>query len=483
MRPMNSPYDEPVLSRPRASRPLDTPRAPILSANEPPVWRQAPVDPVPEPRALENDFARIWEDEVSDEGEDQGFNIFGDPEIYTTARPEPRRGWADPASDPAEDDEVEAAWLNSAAAGQGGRATRRREADGWSDPRLADPRLAEPRLTAAAPGRGRMAAFAAGGKALGAKALAPKTGGRVQAQLTATTAQPAPQRNVPRRDPAPSRLAYRLQRLWLTPMVRVLTRVGLPILTVALALGLWLGDADRRAAIVAKYEEVKTQIQNRPEFMVGLLKIEGAEPEIDQAIRAMLPVKLPVSSFQLDLPALQDLIGGLDAVAAVDLRIRTGGVLEVKVTERVPAILWRHANGLELLDSTGHRVATLIARESRPDLPLIAGEGAEAHVPEALALLAAAGPILKRARGLVRIGERRWDLVLDRDQRILLPESDPVQALERVIALDRAEDLMARDFTILDMRNEDRPTIRLSATAVEEMNKIATGATKTRASR
>ncbi|MGO4853512.1 cell division protein FtsQ/DivIB [Phaeovulum sp. W22_SRMD_FR3] len=325
---------------------------------------------------------------------------------------------------------------------------------------------------------GMAAAFSAGGKAQGGKSAS-----RLQAQLSAAAAQPAPQRNVPRRDPAPSRLAYRLQRLWLTPMVRVLTRVGLPILTVALALGLWLGNADRRAAILAKYEEVKTQIQNRPEFMVGLLKIEGAEPEIDQAIRAMLPLKLPASSFQLDLPALQDLIGGLDAVAAVDLRIRTGGVLEVKVTERVPAILWRHANGLELLDSTGHRVATLIARESRPDLPLIAGEGAEAHVPEALALLAAAGPILKRARGLVRIGERRWDLVLDRDQRILLPESDPVQALERVIALDRAEDLMARDFTILDMRNEDRPTIRLSATAVEEMNKIATGATKTRASR
>jgi cell division protein FtsQ len=450
MRPMNSPYDEPVLTRPRGSRsqearPQETLRAPFLAANEPPVWRQAPVDPVPEPQALENDFARIWDEETLDEAEDNGFNIFGDPEIYTTSDAE----------------EEEAGWLHSAAAGQG-----------------AQPQY---RAAAAPASAGRLAAFA--GSAGKAKAFGTRQVSGLQAQMNAAAAQPMPPRSLPRRDPAPSRLAYRLQRLWLTPTVRALTRFGLPVLTVALGLTIWLGNAERREALVAKYETVKTQIQNRPEFMVGLMKIEGANPEIDQAIRAMLPVKLPASSFQLDLPALQDLIGGLDAVAAVDLRIRTGGVLDVKVTERVPALLWRHANGLELLDATGHRVATLIARESRPDLPLIAGVGAENNVPEALALLSAAGPILKRARGLVRIGERRWDLVLDRNQRILLPESDPVQALERVIALDRAEDLMARDFTILDMRNEDRPTIRLSATAVEEMNKIATGATKTRASR
>jgi hypothetical protein len=44
-------------------------------------------------------------------------------------------------------------------------------------------------------------------------------------------------------------------------------------------------------------------------------------------------------------------------------------------------------------------------------------------VPEALALVAAARPAVPRLRGLVRMGERRWDLVLDRDQRILLPET------------------------------------------------------------
>ncbi|MBD3787488.1 MAG: cell division protein FtsQ/DivIB [Sphingomonadales bacterium] len=284
-----------------------------------------------------------------------------------------------------------------------------------------------------------------------------------------------------RRDPAPSRLAFRLQRLWLTPFVRSITRIGLPVFALVLGLGLWLGDDGRRAELVARYDDVKTAIQNRPEFMVSLLKIEGAGPEVDGAIRAMLPVELPASSFDIDLEAYRTMIRRLDAVADASLVIRSGGLLEVRVTERTPAILWRTPLGLEMLDAEGHRVATLIDRASRPDLPLIAGEGANAAVPEALAVLRAAQPILSRARGLVRVGERRWDLVLDRDQRILLPAADPVRAVERLIALDAAEDLLDRDFTHLDLRNQTRPTIRLSANALEQFRAITGQATKVKA--
>jgi cell division protein FtsQ len=64
-------------------------------------------------------------------------------------------------------------------------------------------------------------------------------------------------------------------------------------------------------------------------------------------------------------------------------------------------------------------------------------------VPEALALIDAAGPLSDRLRGLVRVGERRWDLVLDRDQRILSARDRRARrALERVIALDEAQELL-----------------------------------------
>ena len=66
--------------------------------------------------------------------------------------------------------------------------------------------------------------------------------------------------------------------------------------------------------------------------------------------------------------------------------------------------------------------------------------------------------LAERLRGLVRMGERRWDLVLDRDQRILLPEDGAVEALERVIALDEAQDILSRDILQVDLRRKTEMT-------------------------
>ncbi len=271
------------------------------------------------------------------------------------------------------------------------------------------------------------------------------------------------------RDPAPSRSAYRLQRLWLTPSVRLFLRWGLPVACLAVAAGIWAADADRRAHLIEAASEFRQSIEQRPEFMVKLMAVEGASPAVAEDIRAHLALELPVSSFDLDLPALRTEAERIDAVEEAAVRVRSGGVLELTVRERVPVAVWRDRDGLEMLDISGHRVASLAGRSARPDLPLLAGEGAERAVTEALDLFDAAAPVSARIRGLLRVGERRWDLVLDRGQRILLPEDDPRPALERVIALDQVSQLLARDIAVVDMRNPARPTLRMTTNAVQAL--------------
>ena len=226
-----------------------------------------------------------------------------------------------------------------------------------------------------------------------------------------------------KRDPAPSRLQYRLERMWLRPIWRRAVRIGVPAFLVAMTAGIWLSDEDRRALLSDGVQQVMTKVQSREEFQVRTMTVEGASPVVDTALRAMLPVDLPASSFDIDLTALRLQVMQLDVIESIDLRIKPGGILSAVVKEREPAILWRHARGIDMLDAGGHRVASLTSREVRADLPLITGEGADLATTEALALFDAAGPILPRVRGLVRRGERRWDLVLDHGQRILLPEA------------------------------------------------------------
>ena len=265
----------------------------------------------------------------------------------------------------------------------------------------------------------------------------------------------------PKRDPAPSRLSYRLHRMWLTPAFRKLTRVGLPAFVLAMVVGLWLANEDRRASLAGGLSGMVEAVQNRDQFMVKLMTIDGASPPVDKALRMMLPVDLPVSSFDINLEQLRADILLLDAVQDVELRIRPDGVLAAKLTERRPSLLWRHERGIELLDKDGHRVASVTERSVRPELPLISGDGANKASAEAMQIFAAAGPLLPRLRGLQRIGERRWDVVLDRGQRILLPSDGAVTALERVIALNGADDMFGRDISVVDLRDGSRPLVRM----------------------
>jgi cell division protein FtsQ len=276
----------------------------------------------------------------------------------------------------------------------------------------------------------------------------------------------------PRRDPAPSRLRYKLNRLWLRPRFRRLVNFGVPMLAGVAAAWTLSAEYDlrgRAAAVVGRFREA---IVDRPQFTITELSVPDVSRDLEEAIRVAAFVRLPVSSLELDVGAVRDRIEALDAVERARVRALASGVLEIRAIERLPVVVWRSDDGIELLDQDGVRVAEVDSRLRRPDLPLIAGDGADTHVPEALALLAAARPVGARVRGLVRVGERRWDLVLDRDQVIKLPEADPLGALGRVMALEASDQLTKRDLAVVDMRDPRRPMLRLTPSAVAEIERL-----------
>ncbi|NOX73893.1 MAG: cell division protein FtsQ [Alphaproteobacteria bacterium] len=269
-------------------------------------------------------------------------------------------------------------------------------------------------------------------------------------------------------DPAPSRASYRIQRLWLTPFIRAFTYFGLPLLAVAAAI-LWYGSDDARVDnLRTNITELRASIENRPEFMVNLMRIEDVSAEVAEDIREITAIDYPISSFELDLTEMRARIEELDAVAEAGLVVRAG-VLDVVVLERVGKVVWRGREALELLDDGGHRVSAMSARQEYPDLPLIAGDAADLAVPEAMELFRISAPIADRVRGLLRVGERRWDLILDRNQRIMLPEIGAVAALERVLAMNEMNGLLALDLVAVDLRDGRRPTLRLSGDAMRNL--------------
>lgn len=275
-------------------------------------------------------------------------------------------------------------------------------------------------------------------------------------------------------DPAPSKLGYRYQRLMLTPGFRATVRIGVPVLLIGAIAGSWYSKPDNRALLETTIAETVQGFQERPQFMVQSMAVNGADAPLMADVVNLLPKNFPLSSFELDLLAIRAEIEALDAVRSASVRVGPGGTLQVDVTPREPVALWRDGPVLRLIDAEGVQSGTVKARSDRLDLPLIAGDGAEQNIQEALDLYAGAGPLRDRVRGLVRMGERRWDIVLDRDQRIMLPGDGAVPAFDRVIALNNAQDMLERDVVIVDMRNANRPTLRMNEDAAAALRRVNT---------
>jgi cell division protein FtsQ len=270
--------------------------------------------------------------------------------------------------------------------------------------------------------------------------------------------------------PGPSKLAYRLSRiwkkLWLRRAVQLVAVLCLVLLAGRVAMSpavpTWLGE--RRAAVVAA-------LSSRPEFAVRDFRVTGASDALVQTIGRAVALVPGTSSLTLDVAAVQSRIAALGPVRSARVKLGPDGILRIAVEERIAEALWRDADGaLWLADREGVTIGPAGPRAGHPALPVIIGEGAPAAMAEALALFRAVPELQPRLRAFIRVGQRRWDLALDRGLTIMLPEQGAEAALARIMALHYGEELLDRDLAVIDMRLGERPTLRMTPEAVETIH-------------
>ncbi len=165
---------------------------------------------------------------------------------------------------------------------------------------------------------------------------------------------------------------------------------------------------------------------------------------LDQNSRAMPLVDLAgVRERLLKYPWIED--------ARVSRRLPS--TLSIHIIERIPAAIWQNHGRLMLVDTKGVALEP-VSREAMPDLPLLIGEGANAQ-EEARARLLDAAPRLKPlVKAATWIGNRRWDLVFDTGERLMLPEGEKeaAKALATFAEDDRKGQLLGRGRTSFDLR-------------------------------
>lgn len=141
--------------------------------------------------------------------------------------------------------------------------------------------------------------------------------------------------------------------------------------------------------------------------------------------------------------------------------------LSIRVIERSPFALWQNEDGVQIIDRQGRILSPFDGRDN--SLPLVVGRGAESRAAAMLAQLSRFETIAHRARALIRVGDRRWDIAFDNGMRVMLPENGPAEALAELARLDREEQLFERAVRTVDLRIEGRLTLELDSEAAASL--------------
>ena len=260
--------------------------------------------------------------------------------------------------------------------------------------------------------------------------------------------------------PRPSKIRYRLERVWLRLWLRkLILYLSLILVFSTFCLLIFVYSSDW-----IKLKDYKNYFKNnifeRPELSVSKLEIKTTNLDLINQINAILKLSFPINSIKLDINHIQKIINQIDSVESSNVRINDSGVLLVEVIERKPVAVYRENDDLALIDLKGYKINNIFSRNDRKDLPLIVGTGGNHQVKEALEIYQLLSIYLNEIRGLIRIGERRWDIIFKNNKRIKLSEKYPKRSLRNFLSSDKSYLISSNDFVIIDLRFTNKIILR-----------------------
>ncbi|MEH3116904.1 MAG: cell division protein FtsQ/DivIB [Methylorubrum populi] len=165
----------------------------------------------------------------------------------------------------------------------------------------------------------------------------------------------------------------------------------------------------------------------------------------------------------LDVDAARERLLAEKLIAGASVRKLYPNEIVISQVEREPAALWQQNGEIQVIAADG-KVVDDLRDERYVNLPLVVGAGANERLQEYLGLIEAAGPLGSRIRAGTYVSGRRWTLKLD-GVDIRLPETEPAEALARLVRLERESRLLEKDIIAVDLRMADRVVVRLTEEA------------------
>lgn len=236
---------------------------------------------------------------------------------------------------------------------------------------------------------------------------------------------------------------------------------ALVLLLVALAVGggwrlqqsSWISKTMERA----KWELIAASA--RMGFKVDEILVVGRAQTAQKDLLAAVQLARGAPILAFDLKAARRRVEALPWIKAAVVERMLPDTVLLTIRERKPMALWQHKGAFALIDSDGE-VILRRGLEAFSDLLLVVGADAPDNTAELLKTLATEPQLMRLVKAAIRVGGRRWNLRLEGDIDVRLPEQGTAAAWARLAEYEKTHQLLERDVKVLDLRLPDRLIVR-----------------------
>jgi len=193
-------------------------------------------------------------------------------------------------------------------------------------------------------------------------------------------------------------------------------------------------------------------------FVVRKILVKGRVETSRKDLLSALQLKsgTPTLVFNTELARIR--VEALPWVQKAVVERQLPDVVHLYIIERRPLALWQRNGIFSLIDKDGG-VIPLGDVSAYANLIVIIGEDAPTKAGRLFEVLAREPQLDNRVTAAVRVGGRRWNLHLNGQTEVLLPENGADAAWTHLANLYKKHDLLFNDLRTIDLRLADRVVI------------------------
>jgi len=215
----------------------------------------------------------------------------------------------------------------------------------------------------------------------------------------------------------------------------------------------WLSQTVKRAKSSFILSTAKQGFVVREILVEG--RIETSRQDLLEALR--LKNGSPILAFNTGTARIR--VEALPWVQKVVIERQLPDVVHLFLSERRPLALWQRNGIFSLIDINGDLIP-LRDLSAYSKLIVIIGKDAPTKAANLFKVLAMEPQLASRVTAAVRVGGRRWNLHLNGQTEILLPEKDADAAWAHLANLYKKHDELFNNLKTIDLRLADRMAIR-----------------------